>query len=61
MDAFLMPARLFDRVSHDTLFSILEKRGVPHLLLHSLWSWHKSQSCAVNGMLVCLNPLRLQN
>ena len=42
-------SKVFDRVSHNTLFSILEKRGVyiPHLLLRFLWSWYKSQSCAV--------------
>ena len=44
---FLDASKAFDRVSHNTLFSILEKRGVPHLLLRFLWSWYKSQSCAV--------------
>ena len=44
---FLDASKAFDRVSHNTLFSILEKRGVPHLLLRFLWSWYKSQSCTV--------------
>ena len=44
---FLDASKAFDRVSHNTRFSILERRGVPHLLLRFLWSWYKSQSCAV--------------
>ena len=37
---FIDASKAFDRVSHNTLFNILEKRGVPHLLLRFLWSWY---------------------
>ena len=30
--------KAFDQVSHNTLFNILEKRGVPYILLGFLWS-----------------------
>ena len=44
---FLDASKVFDRVSHNTLSNILEKRDVPPILLHFLWSWYKEQSCTV--------------
>ena len=44
---FLDASKVFNRVSHNILFSILEKRDVPPILLRFLWSWYKDQSCTV--------------
>ena len=38
---FLDASKAFDRVNHNTLFKILEKRELPPLLLRFLWSWYK--------------------
>ena len=50
-DCFLDSSKAFDRVSPNTLFNILEKRGLTPLLLHFLWSWYmyKDQSSTLNG------------
>ena len=37
---FLDASKAFDRVSHNTLFNILERRDVPPILLRFLWSWY---------------------
>ena len=58
---FLDASKVFDRVSHNTLFSILEKRDVPPILLCFLWSWYKDQSCTVKWNSYVSDPFDVTN
>ena len=58
---FLDASKAFDRVSHNTLFSILEKRDVPPILLRFLWSWYKDQSCTVKWNSFVSDPFGVTN
>ena len=58
---FLDAGKAFDRVSHNNLFNILEKRGLPPPLLRFLWSWYKDQSCTVKWNSYEDNPFGVLN
>ena len=58
---FLDASKAFNRVSHNTLFDILEKRGLPPLLLRFLWSWYKDQSCTVKWNSCEADPFGVSN
>ena len=58
---FLDASKVFDRVSHNTLFNILEKGDVPPILLRFLWSWHKEQSCTVKWNSHVSDPFGVTN
>ena len=51
-------SKVFDRLSHNTLFNILEKSDI---LLHFLWSWYKEQSCTVKWDSYVSDPFGVTN
>ena len=58
---FLDASKAFDRVNHNTLFRILESRGMPSALLRFLWSWYKNQSCTVKWDSWVSSPFGVSN
>ena len=58
---FLGASKAFDRVNHNTIFRILESRGMPSALLRFLWSWYKNQSCTVKWDSCVSSPFGVSN